>query len=237
MSKIDFDLPPQVEIRCFDSADDACTALSEKIESIITDAVKEQKEASIALSGGSTPVPMLQALSKKKLPWDKLTVALVDDRWVPPSHKDSNEALVTKYLLDNNAKKAEFIGFWKEGTDAFSAETECNAKLTTRLPDMLDCVVLGMGNDGHTASLFPEAPQLSHALNTKAACCLTTPMTAPHDRMTMSATRLLSSKHRFLHLKGEDKLETLKSAISDTDITSMPIRLFLNHPLTIFWSP
>lgn len=237
MSRIDFDLPPQVEIKCFDNASAACAALSDEIAMVINKAVDEQGEASVALSGGSTPVPMFQALGDKQLPWDKLTVALVDDRWVAPDHKDSNEALVLKHLLNNNRSKTEFIGFWKPYANAVSAESDCNASLTTLLPELLDCVVLGMGNDGHTASLFPEAPQLPHALNTSAACCAVTPITAPHDRMTMSATRLLSSKHRFLHLKGEDKLETLKSAISDTDITSMPIRLFLNHPLTIFWSP
>ncbi len=236
MSKCELNLPAHIELKRFESAEDVCIALSDEIETIVTNAVAARGEASIALSGGRTPIPMFQALSSKALPWDNMTVSLVDDRWVPPTHKDSNEALLIKHLLASNPNRTHFIGFWKPDCDAYSAVPLCNESFSG-LPEALDCAVLGMGNDGHTASIFPESEQLQNALDTTDTCCAVTPSTAPHDRMTMSAHKLLASRKRILHLKGEDKLETLKSAVMDDDIHSMPVRLFLNHPLTIYWSP
>lgn len=237
MSNLDFDLPSHVHIKVFDNAEQACAALSNKLNSIIQNAVKIQGQTTIALSGGSTPVPMFKALNQMPLPWDKMVIALVDDRWVPPTDPDSNEALVTQHLLGKHQEDTEFLGFWKPDADIQSAASKCATDLASKLPDLLDAVVLGMGNDGHTASLFPQAPQLEFALNTASACCAISPVTAPHERMTMSANRLLASRNRFLHLKGKDKLETLKNAVLENDVKAMPIRLFLKHPLTIYWSP
>lgn len=237
MNNLDFDLPSNVTINIFDSATDASHALCNELEAIICNAVTNQGKASIAVSGGSTPVPMFKALNKKPLLWEKLIISLVDDRWVPPSHPDSNEALVRQYLLGEHCAETKFAGFWRSDGDITVAESECNSHLASLLPDFIDAVVLGMGNDGHTASLFPQTPQLENALHTSSPCCALTPVTAPHERMTLSAHRLLASKKRFLHIKGQDKIETLKLAASDGNVTSMPIRLFLKHPLTIFWSP
>ncbi|MGH1463352.1 MAG: 6-phosphogluconolactonase [Neptuniibacter sp.] len=237
MNKLDFDLPSHVRINLFENAEDACSALSNELESIIREAVVKHGQATLSVSGGSTPIPLFQALQKKSLPWEKMIIALVDDRWVPPTHPDSNEALVNQHLISKHRKETDFIGFWRPSGDIQTSESDCNTTLTSKLPDQLDAVVLGMGNDGHTASLFPQAPQLEYALNTKSACCAVSPVTAPHERMTMSASRLLASRNRFLHIKGKDKLETLKKAALENNVTSMPIRLFLKHPLTIFWSP
>lgn len=237
MNNLDFDLPSDVTLNIFDSAIDACNALSNELEAIICSAVTNRGKASIAVSGGNTPIPMFKALNKKPLPWEKLIISLVDDRWVPPSHPDSNEALVRQYLLGEHCAETKFAGFWRSDGNITATESECNSHLTSLLPEFIDAVVLGMGNDGHTASLFPQAPQLEYALHTRSPCCALTPVTAPHERMSLSAQRLLASKKRFLHIKGQDKIETLKRAASDDDVTSMPIRLFLKHPLTIFWSP
>jgi 6-phosphogluconolactonase len=237
MSNLDIDLPSHVTINIFDNAIDASNALSNELEAIICNAVEDQGKAAIAVSGGSTPVPMFKALNNKPLPWEKLLITLVDDRWVPPSHPDSNEALVQEYLLGQHCPETKFAGFWKPNGNIATAESECNSLLTSLLPNLIDAVVLGMGNDGHTASLFPQAQQLEYALQTSSPCCAVTPVTAPHDRMTLSAHRLLASKNRFLHIKGQDKIETLRLAASDDDVTLMPIRLFLKQPLTIFWSP
>ncbi|WP_420600449.1 6-phosphogluconolactonase [Neptuniibacter sp.] len=237
MNNLDFDLPSHVHIKVFDHAEQASDALSNELNTIIQNAVKIQGKATIALSGGSTPVPMFKALNQMPLPWNKMVIALVDDRWLPPTHPDSNEALVTQHLLGYHLENTNFIGFWEPDGDIQSAESKCNTSLASKLPDLLDAVVLGMGNDGHTASLFPQAPQLEYALNTASACCAISPITAPHERMTMSANRLLASSNRFLHLKGKDKLETLKNAVLGNDVKVMPIRLFLKHPLTIYWSP
>nr|WP_067295344.1 6-phosphogluconolactonase [Marinobacterium profundum] len=229
-------LPEQVKLLRFDTPEQLTEALAEHISQSLSDAVKTRGEAAIALSGGRTPLPLFQRLSQSPLPWSSISVTLADDRWLATDQADSNAGLIQSNLLQNQAQQARFISLWQAGKTAYEAQADCAERLAS-LPAELDMVVLGMGNDGHTASLFPCASELEHALETDAPCAAVTPTSAPHARMTLSAKRLLASRERILHLKGADKLETLQQALLDDDIRIMPIRLFLRQPLTIYWSP
>ncbi|UTW12854.1 6-phosphogluconolactonase [Marinobacterium rhizophilum] len=229
-------LPQQVTLLRFDTPEQATQALAEHIRQGLAQAVDARGEAAIALSGGRTPIPLFQRLSKTALPWSSISVTLADDRWLATDQADSNAGLIKQHLLQHEAQQARFISLWQAGKTAQEAVADCAGRLAA-LPDLLDMVVLGMGNDGHTASLFPCASELEHALVTEQACAAVVPTSAPHARMTLSARRLLASRERILHLKGTDKLETLQHALLDDDIRIMPIRLFLRQPLTIYWSP
>ncbi|NVK41372.1 MAG: 6-phosphogluconolactonase [Oceanospirillaceae bacterium] len=236
MKTAELTLPPNVHLERFDDADSLCDALAGHIAERIGAAVSERDTAALALSGGRTPLPLFERLRREALPWDHVQITLADDRWVATDSPDSNEGLVREHLLQDNAAASRFIALWQPDSSARSAEMDCNRRLAV-LPELLDIVILGMGNDGHTASLFPCSNDLGRALTTAQPCCAVTPTSAPHDRMTLSARRLLASRERILHLKGEDKLETLQRALSGEDVSEMPIRLFLQQPLTIYWSP
>ena len=104
----------------------------------------------------------------------------------------------------------------------------------------LDVLVLGMGNDGHTASLFPDAPELAHAMSPECQDIVSaaTPASQPQKRITLTWPPLRDARFTALHLKGEDKLDTLEKAISDMDrVMEMPVRAFLKPGLQVFWSP
>ncbi|MEH6579753.1 MAG: 6-phosphogluconolactonase [Amphritea sp.] len=229
-------LPEHIYFCAFESRSALTNSLSELIQMRLKNAIRQSGSASLAVSGGSTPIPLFDQLSNTPLDWSKVAVTLVDDRWVNPEQPDSNELLVKKHLLHNAAENARFIGLWQPEISAEAAVVNCHQRLSA-LNDRLDTVILGMGNDGHTASLFPCSNELEAALNSDLDCAAVNPGTAPHARMTLTPKRLLNSELRILHLCGQDKLETLAKALKDNDPQTMPISLFLQHPLTIYWAP
>jgi 6-phosphogluconolactonase len=236
LTELEAQLGENVRLLRFDDAEQATQALAQHIEHSLAQAIEQRGQAAIALSGGRTPIPLFERLSHSALPWSAVSVTLADDRWLATDQPDSHEGLIRRHLLQHQAQQANFIGLWQPGKSALQAQADCAVRLA-ELPPLLDLVVLGMGNDGHTASLFPCASELEHALDTEHPCMAVTPTSAPYERMTLSARRLLASRECILHLKGADKLETLQQALLDDDIRIMPIRLFLRQPLTIYWSP
>lgn len=174
-------------------------------------AVAKRGHAYLVVSGGRTPIPLFERLSKQMLPWPRITILLADERWVPATSSDSNERLVREHLLQHQAAAANFISLLSAAEHASEAVNEVNARLT-ELP-CFDVVILGMGEDGHTASLFPCSEQLEQALTTTAAVVAVTPTTAPHERMSLSLQRLLKSRHIYFHLSGAAKASVLEQAL------------------------
>ena len=113
---------------------------------------------------------LFRALATIDMPWSKVVITLVDERWVPQTHRDSNALLVHRHLLRDHAAKARFVGLKTEADDPFLASAEVEAKLLREVFP-LDVVVLGMGEDGHTASFFPKAAGLSEALQSEQRIC------------------------------------------------------------------
>ena len=223
----------------FTSREDLDVALAESISQILNQAIKEKGKASIAVSGGSTPKGLFSILSKTDIDWSKVTVTLADERWVALDSKDSNTRLVHENLLQNKAAAAKFFHL-KQGEE-FSEDTLNDLNIAANkslLP--LDVLILGMGEDGHTASLFPCSKQIKQGLETDEALLKVIPTTAPHQRITFSFKALQRSENTFLHLCGENKKIVLEQALSGQDVLAMPIRAFLHHPTLkteVYWAP
>ena len=206
------------------------TDFAKRLVAILQQAINERGAAYLVVSGGKTPQALFTALSQVDLAWDKVTVLLADDRWLDDTQSDSNERLVKAVLLQNNAKAAKFISLYADTASAFDGVTQVLPRIAA-LPTF-DAVILGMGEDGHTASLFPCSEQIQAGLAVDAPAVLAVkPTTAPYERMSLSLPRLLDSRHLFLHLVGANKLAVLNKAMAEQDVPAMPIRAFLHHPV------
>jgi len=213
----------------FSIQDDLIEALSQSILAQLQEAISTKGKASLLVSGGSTPKPLFEKLKQASLEWEKVTIGLCDERWVPSSHADSNAQFVKEFLMQDKAGKASFVGMYKEGRDAHEAEEVCSQDMQKLLP--FDVVILGMGGDAHTASLFPENEKLEEAfdLKNKKLCISIEPKTAPHMRMSLTLSAILSAEHLYLHFEGKEKLSVYEEAISGEDRHTMPIRSVLNQ--------
>lgn len=213
--------------------------LADNVADILADAIKHKGKASIAVSGGSTPKGFFSLLSEKDIAWDQVTITLADERWVDITSEASNTRLVHENLLVNKAKKAHFFHI-KQGDELnaevlsdliFAADSKC-------LP--FDVLILGMGEDGHTASLFPCSEQIDACFSMSTASLLKVkPTTAPHDRISFSYKSLIASKNIFLHICGDNKKPVLEKALAGDNVKEMPIRGFLQHPTVntnIYWA-
>ncbi|ASQ46017.1 6-phosphogluconolactonase [Legionella clemsonensis] len=220
----------------FDNAEQLNQQFAQKIALLITQAIAERGRAYLAVSGGKTPVNLFQKLAVTALDWEKVIIILTDERWIDPRESDSNEQLVRTYLLKDKAEKATFISLYR----AMHEDADEIKTWIATLP-MFDVVILGMGEDGHTASLFPCSAEIHAGLADNSDPVLTVqPTSAPYRRISLSKTRLLNSRTIFLHLVGKKKLETLNKALAGVNPLEMPIRAFLHHPsinIQIMYSP
>ncbi len=191
-------------------------------------------QASLAVSGGSTPAGMFRRLSRCELDWAKVWLTLVDERCVATDSPDSNERLLRQELLQNRAAAARFIGMADAGADGLKALEEEIAAI----PRPFSAVVLGMGGDGHTASWFPQAENLTALLDpaNPADVALTDPVTAAHRRLTLTLAAVLDSREIVLHITGEAKRAALESACA----RGYPVAAVLAQklsPVSIWWAP
>src|SRR5258708_9187905 len=153
-------------------------------------AISARGLASLVVSGGRSPVRLFEILRTQPLDWDRVCIALADERWVSPEDPASNERLVRDFLLKDHATSARFLGL-KNGAPTPDLGAVSAWETFARVPRPFDAVILGMGDDGHTASLFPHSPNLSSALNPAAVpgCPGRCSPGAPHPRrrLTLSA--------------------------------------------------
>ena len=208
-------------LHIFKSSEALVATLSDAIISALKSAIEQRGHAFIALSGGSTPKKLFESLSGADLEWNKVIITLVDERWVSPNSAESNENLIKNTLLQNNASFANFIPLKNSALEAQDGVLITANRLQEI--DKLDIVVLGMGGDGHTASFFPHAKGLENALTTKELCCATEATVAPYSRITLSRNFLLSAKHLFLHIEGEQKRNVFDLACGSSDELEIPI--------------
>ena len=203
--------------------------LSSKIIDNLQEAIQNKGSASLLVSGGSTPKPLFEKLSSFDIPWEKVKIALCDERWIDKNHKDSNEKLVRDSLLVNFAAKAQFISMYQEYLDIEDAQDVCSDIYEKELFPF-DVLILGMGNDGHTASLFPNNIKLKEALETtKGFCICMKPDTAPYERMSLTKTAILSATNIYLHFEGVEKQNVYKKVLEGASSNDMPVSAILNQ--------
>ena len=224
--------------RTFNDKQQLATALAEAIATNLKSGIAARGVASLAVSGGSTPTLLFRTLSSRPdIAWDKVTVTLVDERWVDETSDRSNARLVKANLLQGRASAATFVPLYQGGTRPDIGKTEA-ALASVRRP--LDVAILGMGNDGHTASFFPGGDNLSAALTGEGPVVAIEAPGAGEPRVTLTLSQLLAARALYLHIEGEEKVKTLEQAEAEGPVEDMPVRAILRQtqtPLTIYWSP
>lgn len=203
----------------------------------LREGIEQRGVATLVVSGGSTPAPFFSALAAMKLDWGKVVVTLADERWVPLTDKLSNEKLIRETFLTGAASEASFLSLYNGAATPDEGWENCNSTLS-ELPTPMDVVVLGMGGDGHTASLFPETSGLVDAcdLSTDKLCW---PMHPPHlkeSRMTLTLAALLNCRQLVLHMTGDDKNDVFSQALDGAELPIASVIEAAQNRLQVYWS-
>jgi 6-phosphogluconolactonase len=215
--------------------------LAVQIAKALTAAIAARGVASLVVSGGRSPVKLFEILRTQQLDWERVCVALADERWVAPQDAASNERLVRDVLLQERAASARSLGL-KNAAPTPDLGAVSAWETFARVPRPFDIVVLGMGDDGHTASLFPGSPNLPSALNPGAAagCVGMWSPVPPQPRLSLNLTALLDSRRVVLLIAGDSKWRTYSAAWAEGPPEQMPVRAVLRQkrtPVDVMWSP
>lgn len=231
-------LPAAVQQHPGRDARDSAEALAQFIAETLSNALAERAQASLLVSGGRSPIALFAALSQHTLDWSRVTLGLVDERCVPPDSDASNARLVREHLLCNEAAAARFVPLYEAGLEPEAAALHADQVLAA-IATPFDAVVLGMGDDGHTASLFPGARGTAAGLDPQQPrrVVATYPETAPHARLSLSVHALLNARVLALAIAGDTKCRVLEAAAT-TPASRLPIAAFVQQrrvPLHVFY--
>lgn len=234
-------MTPAIALSTFPDRDALARSLAAHVGEALRARCARAGAAGLAVSGGRTPARFFDLLSGAPLDWPRITVTLVDERWVPESSDRSNAALVRRHLLTGAAAGARFLPLYTGADSPQDGLATAEAALG-RLPLPLAAAVLGMGDDGHTASFFPHGAGLSEAvdLHTPARLAVVRAEAAGEPRITFTLPPLLAADRLFLHIEGDGKRRVLEAALADGPLAEMPIRAVLRNlgrPLDVFWCP
>ncbi len=230
-----------IAFRAFHDRDALALTLAAEVAEALRSAIADGGAATLAVSGGSTPKKFFHALSKTALDWESVTITLVDERWVSATEERSNARLVSEHLLWNEAARATFAPLFTDATSPEGALPEVQQRVAD-LAGPLTVAVLGMGEDGHTASFFPGGDRLDDAIDPTGKA-LVMSMRAPaaiEPRITLTLPVLLAAKKLVLHIEGETKKTVLDAALAGEDPHAMPIRAVIRNapaPLEVVWAP
>ncbi len=230
--------PTKLIINKFEDKQSVFKAIAEKIQNVLQQELAENSVASFIVPGGTTPAPAFELLSKSDLDWSKITIAQSDERWLDASHEQSNERLTRENLLINNAKLANYVSMKNEANSIEQGESICNRDYQKIANPFTVCMV-GMGLDGHIASLFPGSNNIETALklNSKDLCIAIDATGCPvagdyPKRMSLRLSSILNSKIILLLVTGKEKLELIEDQIGKEPQTHSPVSYILNQSTT-----
>ncbi|NHF71842.1 6-phosphogluconolactonase [Paracoccus xiamenensis] len=213
------------EIVTYPDAELMALSLADRIAGELRVNLDAQRPASLCVPGGSTPAGMFRALSGLPLDWDKVTVFLNDERWVPGDNPRSNSAMLRKSLLVGPAAAATYLDLYTGDPTPEGAAPALSEQIKPHLP--ITVLVLGMGDDMHTASLFPQAPGLEALLASDAPPVMAAAGGA-EPRITLTAPALQSALNIHIMIKGAQKRAALEAATGADPVTA-PISAFLRN--------
>lgn len=232
---------PAVRIHQFSDGHAWAEAIADRLANRLTRAIAEHGRGRILLSGGGTPAPAYRALARRPLDWSRIDIGLVDERWLPPDDPNSNAWLIRTHLLDAGARAARFLPLVTPGTTLANATRAANREAGQRL----DAIVLGMGLDGHTASLFPNMRGLEDAL-----ACQSDYIAVDAEgcsgagrwihRISLTPAALARAETSMLLIRSEAKRALLQRALAQADVSALPIRIASMRPATpldVYWAP
>lgn len=217
----------------------------EKLKQTLNDK-NSHHAASFIIPGGTTPAPAFEQLSKSDLNWSKVTIAQSDERWICADLEHSNQYLTKKTLLINNAKKAHYIAMKNNSSTASEGQNLCNNQYQ-KLVTPFSLTMLGMGLDGHIASLFPNSKTISDALdiNNNDLCIAIDGSGCPvagdyPERMSLTLAAILKSELIILLITGNEKMKVINKAMEKNKPHLLPVSGLLHQTKTaieIFYCP
>lgn len=206
--------------------------LANRLAGELNSAVMRHDFASFAVPGGTTPGPCFDALCAADLDWDRVHVLLTDERWVPETSERSNARLVRERLLVGRAAEARFLPYWREAERPEDVADEISEEVEEKLP--ITVLLLGMGTDMHTASLFPGDAHLAEALAGNAPPVMAMGREGEERRITLTAPVLNGAMSKHLLITGPEKREALERA-ARLRPEEAPIRAFWSD-LDVHWA-
>lgn len=224
----------------FENREQLAVDLADNIITRLDTAISEKGQALLAVSGGSTPKLLFQELSARDFAWNKVTVILVDERYVSPNDPRSNEKLIRENLATDKASEINILGFWMDGYAIHDAMNALDDKF--RSMNNIDVVILGMGLDGHTASFFPDGNNLADAINPSCSKTILDMEAkgAGEPRLTITLPPIMKAHFHVLHIEGDEKHKVLQQAMSEKTEQILPIRSVVEAvelPIHLYWAP
>lgn len=217
---------PDAEMMCMDIAD--------RLASELKSALLTHEQVSFAVPGGTTPGPVFDTLSGVSLDWERVRVLPTDERWVPTGHPRSNARLIRERLLVSACAAAAFVPLHRDSGTPEDALEEIAEEVAPLLP--LHVLLLGMGADMHTASLFPGAPGLAEALSGAGGpVAILRPEGQPEARVTLTAPVLNGAISKHIVITGDDKRAALDEAVK-ARAEDAPVHAVLTGT-TVHWAP
>lgn len=214
-------------------------ALLEDLTSQMQSHLAENTSLSIALAGGNTPKQFYSRLSEVSLPWENIKVTLTDERWVDTDHVDSNQKMIRETLLTNQAKDALFYGLKNHEANVDKGQFITAGLLNDAIPK-LDYVVLGMGDDGHFASIFPNMDNTTTLLDVdRTQPCMAAHPEGKPERLSLTLPYILKAKRIYLFICGEKKRAVLEAMYRETPDEYLPVYYLLHQsacPVNVYWS-
>lgn len=227
-----------IEFKTFESREEATYQLATDAEALLARAIELTSDANFMVSGGSSPLKVYQHLSKASIDWSRVNIILSDERCVKISSDQSNAKMIGSNLLQDKAAAASFYPLVTESGKPLSQEEV--EELQEKFSEAFSLSLLGMGEDGHIASLFPDAIEIETAITGDEFCYELKPDHLKQKRISLSASVLLNSSHIKLLIFGERKKQLFEIAGTQGDALDLPVRVLTQQsavPVTVYWAP